>query len=157
MLLSWRDAQPATSCQAPRRSTRRARVCYAPHIRALQARRASGIYAIFDAGNRAPLYVGESHTGRLFDTITRHFRSWRIDPRNDAQGRRRGGTTYTRERVRVAVLETEPDTAQALQYRAIAELRPRDNDIQGHSATTIRDQAGRAELDAMTTREAAPF
>lgn len=98
--------------------------------------RASGIYAVTDQAGKV-LYVGESHSGRLYDTITRHFRDWSIDPKNDALGRRRGGTTYDRHRVRVCFVVTEPGTAQALQYAEIERLRPRDNSIDGKAVDVI--------------------
>jgi len=98
---------------------------YHPELRDLAGRRASGVYAILEG--RRVLYVGESHTGRLYDTITRHFRRWKIDPARDALGRRRGGTTYRRGAVRVVYRVTEADTAAALQYAEIERLDPRDN------------------------------
>lgn len=88
---------------------------------------ASGVYAIIDASTKAVLYVGESHTGRLYDTITRHFRQWSTDPRTDASGRRRGGTMYHRDRVMIAYTLCEPGEALALQNREIKRLRPLDN------------------------------
>lgn len=109
---------------------------YAPQLEPLRRSRVSGVYAIADASRRT-LYVGESHTGRLFDTITRHFRSWRVDPSRDAQGRRRGGTMYDRRRVLVAFVITEPDAAQAFQFAEISRLRPRDNQVEGVTADAI--------------------
>lgn len=105
---------------------------YHPRLGALRDRRASGVYAIFDRETRRLLYIGESHTGRLYDTITRHFRAW--EPENDPQGRRRGGTTYDRSAVRVAVQLTTADMAQATQYAAIIMLNPRDNQVDGTAA-----------------------
>lgn len=103
---------------------------YHPHLAELREYDASGVYAIVGARG-AVLYVGESHTGRLYDTITRHFRRWRIDPASDRLGRRRGGTTYDRDKVRVIYLLTEPGDAQAVQYAEIQRLNPRDNAIDG--------------------------
>lgn len=113
----------------PRLGTTKRYAPYHPELAALRRTRASGIYAIVEGGE--VLYVGESHTGRLYDTITRHFRKWEIDPERDAQGRRRGGVPYNRYKVRVVYVITEPDTAQALQYAEIERLRPRDNSIDG--------------------------
>lgn len=110
-------------------------VGYAPWLVAIRHGRHSGIYAILEG--RSVLYVGESHSGRLYDTITRHFREWRIDAGNDAKHRRRGGTTYDRRRVRVVYAITEPDTAQTLQYAEIERLRPRDNSIDGRAVDVI--------------------
>lgn len=106
---------------------------YHPHLAELRLYRASGVYAIVAPRGRV-LYVGESHSGRLYDTITRHFRRWAIDPHLDAQGRRRGGTTYDRRRVSVAYLITRADEAQDHQYAEIARLRPRDNLIDGSAS-----------------------
>ena len=36
----------------------------------------NGVYLIRDARTREMLYVGESHTGRLYETLTRHLYSW---------------------------------------------------------------------------------
>lgn len=102
---------------------------YAAELAALRGVNVSGVYCIMDEQRRA-LYVGESHTGRLYDTITRHFRQWKIDPSNDAQGRRRGGTTYDRSKVLIAYTLTLPGDAAALQYAEILRLRPRDNAIE---------------------------
>ncbi len=99
---------------------------YVPELQALGRRRASGVYVITDATSRRVLYVGESHTGRLFDTITRHFREWKIGP-GDAQGRRRGGEMYDRFAVNVVWIETPAGEAQDLQYKTIQRLNPRDN------------------------------
>lgn len=100
---------------------------YHPHLAELRSYEASGVYAIIE-GKRV-LYVGESHTGRLYDTITRHFRKWRIDPANDRIGRRRGGTTYDRDAVRVIYLITATTEAQDVQYAEIQRLGPEDNQI----------------------------
>jgi excinuclease UvrABC nuclease subunit len=35
----------------------------------------SGVYAIRDAYSRGVWYVGESHSGRLYETLTRHFQA----------------------------------------------------------------------------------
>lgn len=151
-VLDLAAAFPPVLCQAKRRPGRR--VCYAPQLRELANVRASGVYAIVQAGRA--LYVGESHTGRLFDTITRHFRSWTLDPSQDEQGRRRGGTTYDRRAVRVVYAITEDDAAQAIQYAEIQRLRPRDNRLAGSSgrAQPLPDRQGAITIDQL---EPAPF
>jgi excinuclease UvrABC nuclease subunit len=111
---------------------------YHPLLAQLRGVKASGVYAIADRSGRV-LYVGESHSGRLYDTITRHFRAWAIDPRNDPAGRRRGGTMYDRREVRVAYVVTDPSVAQAFQFAEIDRLTPRDNQVQGKSRDTIDD------------------
>lgn len=104
---------------------------YAPALEAIRGRKWSGVYAIIDRKTRKVLYVGESHSGRLYDTITRHFRRWKLDPRDDAQGRRRGGTTYDRDRVAIAYLITSPEDAPGIQFAEIQRLKPRDNSADG--------------------------
>lgn len=105
---------------------------YHAHLAELCEFKVSGVYAI--VGPRGSvLYVGESHSGRLYDTITRHFRRWKLDPKNDALGRRRGGTTYDRAKVRVVYLITEAADAAGVQYAEIQRLRPRDNTIECES------------------------
>lgn len=90
--------------------------------------RASGAYVIKDRGSGEVLYVGESHTGSLYDTITRHFQRWGGRTRAT---RRTAGTTYDRDRVLVAVKLTRPSDAIAAQDELIARLKPRDNDTWG--------------------------
>lgn len=101
---------------------------YHPDLEALSGLNLSGVYVILDAAKGDVLYVGESHTGRLYDTITRHFRKWKVDP-NDGSGRRRGGTTYNRYNVLVAWMTCKNEDAQDEQYRIIDELKPRDNTL----------------------------
>lgn len=104
---------------------------YAPALAWLRNRRESGVYALVDRRTGRVLYVGESHTGRLYDTITRHFRRWTIAPGRDAQGRRFGGTTYDRSRVAVTWASTPAHLAQETQYAEIQRLSPRDNALDG--------------------------
>jgi hypothetical protein len=88
----------------------------------------SGVYVIRQVGE--PVYVGESHTGRLPETLTRHFQVWRR-----AKGFWKGGfteghdpgLTYDRETVEVAVRVTSPNEAIEEEARLIERLRPRDN------------------------------
>jgi len=105
------------------------RNAYHANLNVLRGRSLSGVYAIVRRG--VVLYVGESHTGNLYDTITRHFREWRVDPSRDAQGRRRGGTTYDRRTVGVVYIVTPAHIAQDLQLAEIQRLEPRDNTIDG--------------------------
>ncbi|MCX5742972.1 MAG: M23 family metallopeptidase [Proteobacteria bacterium] len=93
----------------------------------------SGVYVIREPasdGTVETVYVGESHTNRLYDTLTRHFQTWRRwkgfwkgqygeghDP----------GLTYDRGRVEVAVRVTSPSVAIDEEARLITRLRPRDN------------------------------
>ncbi|MCC7108002.1 MAG: hypothetical protein IT382_01830 [Deltaproteobacteria bacterium] len=92
---------------------------------------ASGCYVIRDKATGRALYVGESHTGRLYQTISRHLQAW---------GRLKAhwvgllgaqahdpGTTYDRSTVTVGVVITSPAAAMPLQRRLIRSLKPRDN------------------------------
>jgi hypothetical protein len=126
--LRTQDAFPATTAGLAKH--------YHPHLAILRGREASGVYAILSSQG-AVLYVGESHTGRLYDTITRHFRRWR--PQDDPQGRRVGGTTYDRHRSRVIYLVTAPGDAQDIQYGEIQRLEPRDNSNDGSSVGELVD------------------
>ncbi len=90
----------------------------------------SGVYVIRDARSGMVLYVGESHTGRVYETLTRHFQGWRR-----WKGFWRGqfaeghdpGLTYRRDRVEVAVRVTRAADALDEESRLIRRLTPRDN------------------------------
>lgn len=101
---------------------------YHARLSRIRGARVSGVYVILDRTTRRVLYVGESHTGRLYDTLTRHFRAWRPKSR-DSGGGRRGGTTYERRDCLVAWSVTADDVAVARQFDEIARLEPRDNDL----------------------------
>lgn len=92
----------------------------------------SGVYVIRELdrdGNAETVYVGSS-VGRLYDTLTRHFQTWRR-----WKGLWKGqfgeghdpGLTYPRHRVEVAVRLTRPSDALDEEARLIRRLRPRDN------------------------------
>ena len=83
---------------------------YPDWVRALTDK--SGVYVIReigDDGTAEVVYVGESHTNRLYNTLTRHFQRWRR-----WKGFWRGqygeghdpGLTYDRSRVEVAARST---------------------------------------------------
>lgn len=109
---------------------------YPDWVRALKGE--AGVYVIRDADTHEVLYVGSS-SGRLYDTLTRHFQTWRrwkdfwkgqysegADP----------GLTYRRAAVEVAVRLTAPSESLDEEMRLIARLRPRDNQIgQPNTAT----------------------
>jgi hypothetical protein len=93
-------------------------------------RGASGVYIIRDRDTHDVLYVGESHSRRVVETLTRHLQQWRRwkswwkhqfgeghDP----------GLTYPRETVEVAVRVTTDEEAIDEEARLIRRLRPRDN------------------------------
>jgi hypothetical protein len=91
-------------------------------IRALKGK--SGAYSIRDRRTRTVLYVGESHTGRLYQTLTRHLQQW------NGFG---SGPSYGRAGVQVAVRVLDRQHAEHEQFTLIARLRPRDNQQDGHS------------------------
>ncbi len=107
---------------------------YPEWVRALRGR--SGVYVIReradDSDGEAPIvYVGQSQTGRLYETMTRHLQEW-----SRRKGFWRGqfsandpGVTYPRDSVDVAVLITTPSRALDEESRLIRKLRPRDNVI----------------------------
>jgi len=77
----------------------------------------SGVYVIRQNGSGEILYAGESHTDRLKDTITRHFREW-----NDSAERIH--FTFDPAAVTVATVRTAPDAALAKQNLFIRQLKP---------------------------------
>lgn len=110
---------------------------YSAELAALRGLDLSGVYAVLDlasfaAGESLVLYVGESHTGRLYDTITRHFRAWK---RPDGT-RRTGGHHYDRRRVVLTHTVMPADEVPAAQYAEILRLAPRDNVVDGSAART---------------------
>ena len=92
-------------------------------------RGSSGVYIIRERGGPI-VYVGESSADRLYETLTRHFQTWRR-----FKGFWRGqfaeghdpGLTYDRASVEVAVKVTSPEAAIDEEARLIRRLRPRDN------------------------------
>jgi hypothetical protein len=112
---------------------------YPQWIRALKDR--AGVYIIRDAETHETLYVGSS-TGRLYDTLTRHFQQWRrykgFWKGQYAEGHD-PGLTYPRASVEVGVRITRPDRALDEESRLIAKLRPRDNLI-GQPADVSGDE-----------------
>jgi hypothetical protein len=90
----------------------------------------SGVYVIRDRSTSEVLYVGESHTGKLYETLTRHFATWRRWKRfwrgQYAEGHD-PGLTYERSTVEVATRVTTPSRAIDEEARLIRRLSPRDN------------------------------
>jgi hypothetical protein len=99
---------------------------YPDWVRALKGK--SGVYVIRERGE--VVYVGESHAGRLYNTVTRHFQTWRrwkgFWKGQYAEGHD-PGLTYDRAKVEVAVRLTTAAEALDEEARLIARLRPRDN------------------------------
>jgi hypothetical protein len=105
---------------------------YPAWIRALDGK--SGVYVIKEVqrdGAEQIVYVGESHTGRLYDTLTRHLQTWRRRKtfwRDQFGGQAHDpGLTYPRHRVLIATRVLSPARAMAEETRLIRTLRPRDN------------------------------
>jgi hypothetical protein len=100
---------------------------YPDWIRALKGK--AGVYVIRDLESHETVYVGSS-AGRLYDTLTRHFQTWRR-----WKGFWRGqygeghdpGLTYDRDSVEVAVRITSPSKSLDEEMRLIRRLKPRDN------------------------------
>ena len=106
---------------------------YPDWVRALRGK--SGVYLIRERqrdGSNPVVYIGESHANRLYQTLTRHFQTWRRH-KKFWSGQYTGsqshdpGLTYRRSRSTVAVRVLPPERAMAEEARLIARLRPRDN------------------------------
>ncbi|MEP6864086.1 MAG: hypothetical protein ABJE66_25895, partial [Deltaproteobacteria bacterium] len=100
---------------------------YPEWIRALKGK--AGVYVIRDLESREIVYVGSS-AGRLYDTLTRHFQTWRrwkgFWKGQYAEGHD-PGLTYDRDSVEVAVRLTSPSASLDEELRLIRRLNPRDN------------------------------
>jgi hypothetical protein len=106
---------------------------YPAWVRALRGK--SGVYLIRERqrdGSNPLVYIGESHTQRLYHTLTRHFQTWRR-AKKFWVGQYTGsqhhdpGLTYDRARCTVAVRVLSADRAIREEARLISRLRPRDN------------------------------
>lgn len=86
-------------------------------VRALKGK--SGVYVIRERGLWGSIfYVGESHSGRLYSTLLRHFERW-TGPT--------AGPTFPVSKVEVAVIRTPAGKAIELQNAVIAEYKPKFN------------------------------
>lgn len=87
-----------------------------------RARGKSGVYIIRAKGIPAGevLYIGESHTGKLYETMTRHVQRWQGDT---------AGPSYPRESVWIAFRTCPPGRAVPWQNSLICALNPRDNEL----------------------------
>jgi excinuclease UvrABC nuclease subunit len=86
-------------------------------VKALKGK--SGVYVVRERGFLGSvLYVGESHTGRLYSTLLRHFQHW-TGPT--------AGPTFPVSKVELAVIRTPAGKAIELQNAVIAEYRPKLN------------------------------
>lgn len=93
----------------------------------------SGVYAIRVRGlfGATVVYVGESHTGGLYKTLTRHFQTWHRGKKfwqgQYSPEQTDPGHTYNRSDCEVAVRVSSRSRALDLQARWIKRLKPRDN------------------------------
>jgi hypothetical protein len=99
---------------------------FATWIREMRGQSLNGVYLIREALSFEIVYIGESHTGRLYETLTRHLYSW---------SGRGSGPSYLPALVDIAVLvaETPLDDPVADQYALIQRYDPRDNVMDGHT------------------------
>jgi hypothetical protein len=99
---------------------------FADWVYALRGHGLNGVYLIRDAQTREIVYIGESHRGRLYETLTRHFYSW---------NGRGAGPSYHPAFIEVAIIvaETPLDDPVADQYALIQQHEPRDNVLDGHT------------------------
>ncbi len=114
-----------------------------------------GVYGIRNARTKAMLYVGESHTGRLYETIKRHMGHWidRGEPRE----------AYHRDDVEIAWYATD----KPLDHEAylIKHYQPRDNTkgleeepTQEEAAPDWSDDGAQAPwFEPVTTEDGVPF
>jgi hypothetical protein len=91
-------------------------------VRALRGK--SGVYlirsvpSILNLYTSSVLYIGESHTAKLYETLTRHFQHW--------EGRT-SGPTFAHSQVEVRVIVTKPARAVELQDKLICRYKPERN------------------------------
>ena len=120
---------------------------YPAWVRALTD--ASGVYVIRefddDAGAWQIVYVGESHRGRLYGTLTRHWQRWTRGTDDEYRHSAHDpGLTYARSRCEAAVLITSHERARDVQDALIRWLAPRDNLL---GAEPVADDAGAFDGD----------
>jgi hypothetical protein len=102
---------------------------YPAWLRRLQ--KSNGAYVVRAKDGGRVLYVGESHSGNLYKTITRHFSGWSRAKKwwSGIFGQQHDpGTSYERGDVEVAVHVTRTGPAAIeVQNRLIKRLKPADN------------------------------
>jgi hypothetical protein len=99
---------------------------YPDWVRSLKGK--SGVYVIRERG--VIVYVGQSGANRLYETLTRHFQTWRRTKDFWKGGYAEGhdpGLTYDRASAEVAVRTTSAEKALDEEARLIQRLKPRDN------------------------------
>jgi len=119
---------------------------YPDWVRDLRGR--SGVYIIRERmydGSTPIVYVGSSSADRLYETLTRHFQSWRRRKSFWSGQYTQGhdpGLTWNRAACDVAIVLTPAQHALEMESRLIRRLAPRDNLIgqadDGHDDVTER-------------------
>lgn len=101
---------------------------FSPAVRALYAAKANGVYAIRERATGRVLYVGESHTRRLYHTLVRHLCAWSYRSKRSQRLYHGKQSTYDRHAVEIAFATTDTG-AEAIQAQGawIYALRPTDN------------------------------
>ncbi|MFT3693960.1 MAG: peptidoglycan DD-metalloendopeptidase family protein [Kofleriaceae bacterium] len=100
---------------------------YPEWVRSLKGK--AGVYLIRERRSGELVYIGSS-AGRLYDTLTRHFQSWRRFKsywRGQYSEGHDPGLTYERSSIEVAVRLTPPTKSFDEEMRLIARMKPRDN------------------------------
>jgi hypothetical protein len=127
-LVASAQPEPRNASMSPYRPVGESGEPYPAWVRRLRGQ--SGVYVIREI-NGPIVYVGSS-VGRLYETLTRHFQTWRR-----YKGYWRGqfaegadpGLTYKRSAVEVAIKTTTPGDAHEEELRMIRRLQPRDNQL----------------------------
>jgi hypothetical protein len=94
---------------------------YPEWIRELEGK--NGVYLIREVSITGVAYMGESHSNRLFDALTRHFRRWDGDYKMAVP-------VYNRGRVQVSIVMVPKTHARYLHDELICRLEPRDNRVE---------------------------
>jgi len=96
-------------------------------VKALKGK--SGVYLIRERGFFGSVrYIGESHTGRLYSTLLRHFQRWKGPT---------AGPTFPVSKIEVAIIRTLAGKAVETQNALIAEYRPELNAAEKPERWTI--------------------
>lgn len=101
-------------------------------------RQANGVYVFREHDTTEIIYIGESHTDRLYATLTRHFQAW-------TNAYDTAGVTYARDEVDVAVIIVSKRHVVHLQNELICTLAPRDNRLQCEQLLAWEEEADEEE------------
>lgn len=128
---------------------------YPAALRGLRGLDASGVYAIRDKRSGEVLYVGESHSGKLYATLTRHMQGWSRGSSSHRgwTGPNDPGVTYLRSAVQIRWRVSSSRDAMRLESAWIRRLRPRDN-VEGQVDAQYGSQGA---VDAMGLPVDPPF